>query len=160
MPRGLAQALDIVEGTLFRQEDVDDKVDIVEQNPFALALALDGVGISAEFALHAQLDFISDGLRLPLVGPAGDEKEVGEAGIDCVELEDADVLRLLFLAGRCCRGHHLTGALGNHSFGARRGRGGGFLRWTGLGCPAGLDCWTRLGCGLYTASGCRSLRAR
>ena len=40
MPRGLAQALDIVEGALLREKDVDDEVDVVEQDPFALALAL------------------------------------------------------------------------------------------------------------------------
>ena len=45
---GLAQPFDVVEGAALGQEDVDHEVHVVEQNPLAVAAALDGVGEDAE----------------------------------------------------------------------------------------------------------------
>ena len=63
MPGGFAQPLNVVEGALFGEEDVDDEVDVVEQDPLAETLAFDGVGIGAEVALQAHLNLIGDGRR-------------------------------------------------------------------------------------------------
>ena len=119
---GFAQALDVVEGALFGEEDVDDEVDVVEEDPFAEALAFDGVGVGVEVAFETELDLVGDGLRLALVGAAGDEEEVGEAGVgDGVEFEDAGVLAFVVVAG--------VGGCRNHAAG---GGGDGVLRcWSG-----------------------------
>jgi hypothetical protein len=96
---GLAQALEAVEGALLGGEDVDDEVDVVHQDPLALAAAFDGVGVDAEVALEADLDLVGDGDVLALVGAVADEEVVGEAALGGVEGEDADVFGLLVFAG-------------------------------------------------------------
>jgi len=99
---GFAQAFEAVERTFFRREDVDDEIDVVHEDPLGLATAFDGVGIGAEVALQADLDFVGDGDVLALVGAVADEEVVGEAALGRVECEDADVFGFFVFAG--CRG--------------------------------------------------------
>src|SRR5579863_5550125 len=98
-PGGFAEPLDVVERAPLGQEDVDDKIHIIEQNPFSLAASLDGIGQGAEVALEAELDLVGDGYGLAIVGRRGHEEKVGKAGIDGVELQDAGVLAFLVFAG-------------------------------------------------------------
>ena len=86
-------------GALFGGEDVDDEVDVVHQDPLALAPAFDGVGVGAEVALETDFDLVGDGDVLAVVGAIADEEVVGEAGFTGVERKDADVFRLLVFAG-------------------------------------------------------------
>ncbi len=51
---GLAQALDVAKGAASGEKDVHHEVHVVEQNPLAVAAALDGVGVDGEVALEAQ----------------------------------------------------------------------------------------------------------
>src|SRR3954447_16062228 len=148
MPRRLPQALDIVEGSFFGKEDVDNEVNVVEQDPFAKTLAFYGVGIGAEIALQTYFDLVRNGLCLPLVGAAGDEEEVGEASIYGIELEDAGVFRLFLITRRrrCC--HHLTRGLGDRALFCGRGYRCRFLL-----------CRTGFRCRLRTLSGWSFLRA-
>jgi len=97
-PRGFAQAFDVVEGALFREEDVDDDVDVVEEDPFGLATAFDGGGVETEFLLEAHLDLVGDGDDLTIVGGGGDEEEVGETGVCGIEFEDASVFAFFVFA--------------------------------------------------------------
>src|SRR5208337_1423189 len=86
------QPFNVVEGAALGEKDVDDKVHIVEENPFAVAAALDGVGVDAELLFELVLDFVGDGYGLAVVGGGGNEEKVREAGINGVELEDAGIL--------------------------------------------------------------------
>ena len=96
---GFAQALEAVEGALLRGEDVDDEVDVVHQDPLALAAAFDGVGIDSEVALEADFDLVGDGAVLALVGAVADEEVVGEAALGGVEGHDANIFSFLVFAG-------------------------------------------------------------
>ena len=40
---------------------MDDEVDVVHEDPLGLAAAFDRVGIGAEVAFEADLDFVGDG---------------------------------------------------------------------------------------------------
>ena len=97
---GLPQPFEAVVGALLGQKDVDDEVDIVHQDPFALAAALDRVRKGREVALEADLDLVGDSDVLPVVGAVADEKVVGQAALSGVEGKNLDILRLLILAGR------------------------------------------------------------
>ncbi len=81
---------------------MDDEVDVVHENPLALAAALDGGGIGAEVALEADLDFVGDGGVLAVGGAVADEEVVGEAGLAGIEREDADVLGFFVFGGGGC----------------------------------------------------------
>ena len=81
---------------------MDDKVHIVEENPFAVTAALDGVGIDAELLFELVLDFVGDGYGLAVVGGRGNQEEVGEAGVNGIELEDAGVLALFVFTDLGC----------------------------------------------------------
>ena len=72
---------------------MDDKVHIVEENPVALAAALDGVRNNAELLLEPVLDLVGDGDGLAVIGGRGDQKEVGKARVDGVQLENAGVFK-------------------------------------------------------------------
>jgi hypothetical protein len=81
---------------------VDDEVDVVHEDPLALAAAFDGVGVGVELSLEADFDLIGDGDVLALVGSVADEEVVGEAALGGVEREDADVFGFfVFTGGRC-----------------------------------------------------------
>ena len=82
---------------------MDDEVDVVHEDPFALAAAFDGVGVDAEFAFEAEFDLVGDGYVLSVVGSVADEEVVGESALGGVESEDANVFGFFVFAG-CCRG--------------------------------------------------------
>ena len=65
---GLAQAFNVIEGAALGEKDVDHEVHIVEENPFAVTAALDGVGKDAEILLEAMLDLIGDSDGLAVIG--------------------------------------------------------------------------------------------
>ena len=96
---GFAQALEAVEGALFGGEDVDDEVDVVHEDPLALAAAFDGVGIGVEVALEAELDLVGDGYVLAVVGSVADEEVIGEPALGWIEGEDADVFCFFVFSG-------------------------------------------------------------
>jgi hypothetical protein len=60
---------------------VDDEVDIIHQDPVALAAAFDRIGIGAEFALQANFDLITDRDVLAIVGAVSDEEVVGQTAL-------------------------------------------------------------------------------
>ena len=47
---------------------MNHKIHVVEQNPLAIASALNRVGISPKVVFQTQLDLIGNGNGLPLVG--------------------------------------------------------------------------------------------
>jgi hypothetical protein len=79
------------------REDVEDDVDVVGDDPLALALALDGVGEEPLVAvLEAVAHLVDDRLRLPRVLARADDEEVGVCA-HRPHVEDHDVLRQLLL---------------------------------------------------------------
>ena len=78
---------------------MDDDVDVVEEDPFALAAAFDRGGVEAVFLLEAELDFVGDGDDLTVVGRGGDEEEIGEARVGGIEFEDPGVFAFFIVAG-------------------------------------------------------------
>ena len=97
---GLAQALDVIEGAPLGQKDVRDEIHVVEEDPFTLAAAFDGIGQDAEFPLEAEFDLVGDGDGLAVIGCRGNKEKVGKAGVDRIEFEDAGVFALFVLTGR------------------------------------------------------------
>jgi hypothetical protein len=96
---GFAEAFDVVKGALFGEEDVNDDVDVVEENPLGLAAPFDRMCVEAELFFEAEFDFVGDGDDLSIIGGRGDEEEVGEPGVCRVELEDASVFAFFVFAG-------------------------------------------------------------
>src|ERR1700679_1662019 len=80
---------------------MNDEIDIIHQDPLTLATAFDRVGIGAKVALETNLDFIGDRYILTVTETGADEKVVGQAALGWVERENANILRLLFLASSC-----------------------------------------------------------
>ena len=111
---GGAQAFQAIIGAFFGQEDVDDEVDIVHQDPLALAAAFYRIGVGAVLPLQSKLDLIGDGHGLPVVGACADEEVVCETALGGIERENADIFRFLFIAGFGSRGKHLSGFDGRH----------------------------------------------
>ena len=96
---GLTQPLKTIKSPLFRGKYMDDEVDVVHQNPFALATAFDRVRINAKLALEAELDLVGDRNILAIVSAVADKKVVGEAALRGIEGEDANVFSFLVFAG-------------------------------------------------------------
>ena len=113
----LAQTLDVVEGAAIAQEDVDHEIDVVHQDPLAGAAALNRVGIGAEVALEAQLNFVGDSLGLAVVGRAGDEEKIRKGRVCRIQLENSCVFALLLVAGRYGGQHHPAGFGQCHAWG-------------------------------------------
>jgi len=65
--RRFAEALDVVEGAALGEEDVDNEVNVIEEDPTALTAAFDGVGVGTKVAFENELDFVGNGLCLPVV---------------------------------------------------------------------------------------------
>jgi hypothetical protein len=78
---------------------MDDEIHVVEQYPLGLLVALDADGPEAGFLAKSLLDFIRDGLNLPGVATAADDKKIGEGAGSLVQLEDRHFLGFFFLAG-------------------------------------------------------------
>ena len=76
---------------------MQDDVEVVGDDPVALALALDGVGEDPLLAvLEAVADLVDDRLRLPRVLAGADDEVVGVRA-HRPHVEDHDVLRQLLL---------------------------------------------------------------
>ena len=96
---GLPEALEIVVPAGVLGEDVNNEVDVIEQNPLGLVVALGVRGVEAEAALKTELDFVGNGLDLARVGAAAENEIVGEGAGVFVEFEDGDVFGFLVLGG-------------------------------------------------------------
>ena len=77
-----------------------DKVNVIKQDPVTLTAALNGIGHDAKFLLELVLNFVGNRDRLTVIGSRGDQKEVGQAGVDGVEFENAGVFAFFIFAGR------------------------------------------------------------
>jgi len=94
----LAQALDVVEGALLGEEDVDDDVNVVQEYPLGLTATFDGGGVETELLFETHLNFVGDGDNLTIIGSGGDEKEIGETGVCRIEFEDTGILAFFVVA--------------------------------------------------------------
>ena len=68
---------------------MDHEVDVVEQDPLGLAIALDVGGVEAGF-FQAKFDFVGDGLDLARVSSAADHEVIGESSGTFFEFQDGD----------------------------------------------------------------------
>jgi hypothetical protein len=76
------------------------KVHVVEQNPVALAAALNGVGENAELLLEPVLDLVGDGNGLAVVRGRGDQKKVRQARVNRVQFQNAGILAFFVFTDR------------------------------------------------------------
>jgi hypothetical protein len=76
---------------------MDDKVDIVEQYPLRLFVAL-GVSHAQPKCLQPLIHRVGNGLDLPWITPAAHHKIVGERSRILFQFEDGYVVRLFVLA--------------------------------------------------------------
>ena len=76
---------------------MNQKIAVVAENPLALIVAFNAVG---DFAALFQVEMygVGDGLVLPGVGSAADDKVVSEGG-NGGQVEHQNILRLLFACG-------------------------------------------------------------
>jgi hypothetical protein len=75
---------------------VQDDVEVVDEDPVPLPLALDRTRAQLVLPLEAIADLADDRLRLPGVAPGAQHEEVG-IDADRPQVEDDDVLRQLLL---------------------------------------------------------------
>ena len=117
----LPQPLQGVEDALLAVLDVDDDVDVVEQDPAGLAVALAAHRLGAELLLQPLLDLVDDRLDLAVVGRGGQQEGVRDRQ-HVADVVGDDVVREL-VGGRLCGGvDELDGAVsGGHytAFGRR-----------------------------------------
>jgi len=74
-------------------EDVDDHVGIVDYDPLAHGVAVDGVRLHLVVELEAALDLAGDGLEVGLGGSAANDEKIGKAG-DAAQIQGNDVFSL------------------------------------------------------------------
>jgi len=94
---------------------MDYKIDVIEQHPFGLFVALD-VRRADPGLPESLLYLIGDGLNLPRVATGANNEEIGESARGLVQLEYRKLLGLFRLA-RLHRFIHLflyVGLLGRH----------------------------------------------
>jgi len=103
MLRRLPQTFEIVELARLLGENMDDEIRVIDQDPFALFVAL-GVGWAHPRGLQTQLDLVCDGLHLPRVGAAAKDEVVGKCSGALFHLEDGKFFRFFVEAGLngCC----------------------------------------------------------
>lgn len=82
----------------FGGKDVNQKVAVVGQHPFRLAVAFHAGRQFTGLLFELDSDFFADGLDLPLIGSGADHKEISEGG-DSGEIEYFDVGRLFGFGG-------------------------------------------------------------
>jgi hypothetical protein len=88
------ELLEAVVAARLRGEDVEDDVQVVDEDPVSLAIALDRPRRHAVVALQALADLVIDRLRLASVPARAEDEEVRIRG-DRPQIEDDDVLRQL-----------------------------------------------------------------
>jgi hypothetical protein len=76
---------------------VDHEVNIVQQHPLSLLVALDRVGMDSGLP-ESLLYLIRDGLNLPWVATRTDDEVIGECSGGLVHLQYGDVFGLLGLS--------------------------------------------------------------
>ena len=88
------QILERIEAARLGREDVQDDVEIVGDDPVAVALAVGGARKQL-LALHAEMDLVRDRLGLARVATGADDEVVGEDA-DRAHVENDDVFGQLF----------------------------------------------------------------
>jgi hypothetical protein len=82
------EAFEVVVGPLFLEEDVDDEVDEVQEDPARVAFSLAAQG-SGTFGAAGALDLFGDGADLAVAVARADDEVVGDdQGLGDVEDED------------------------------------------------------------------------
>ncbi len=81
---------------------MDNKVNVVEEDPIALATALNGVGVDAVVALEGEFYFVGNGLGLAVVECRSDQEEVGETRVNRVQFEDAGIFAFFVFTNFGC----------------------------------------------------------
>src|SRR5579864_3765276 len=95
---GFPEPFEIVELARFVRKHVNDKVDVVEQNPLSLFVSLDIVGAEA-CGLKAEFDLVGDGLNLPRVGTAAQNKVVGKRARAFLHFQNGELFGFFLEAG-------------------------------------------------------------
>jgi hypothetical protein len=94
------ETLEIVKGPCGGQEDVNDEIAIILEDPLGVFVSLDADRHLAA-VLHLQVNFIADGLVLAGIVAGADQKIICKTG-DLSKIQDHNVLRLLGLSGPNC----------------------------------------------------------
>ena len=92
------QALEPVELPSVFDEDVNDEVDVVHQNPFAGAQSLDVRGTALQLPAQALLDRPGDRDDLPIRVAVANDEVVGEVA-ETAEVKNDEILGLLVECG-------------------------------------------------------------
>jgi hypothetical protein len=92
---------------------VDYEIHVIEQHPLRLAVAFHMGGMETH-AGESLLYFIRDGLDLPRVATAGNDKIIGERRRLSVHLQDGEILCLFRLGGADCLRYSLPQLAGFH----------------------------------------------
>jgi hypothetical protein len=96
------ETFQVVVGTGACQENVNDEVAVVLENPLGVFVAFDADRKLA-LLLQFQVNFIADGLILPRAAAGTDQEVVGKSG-DFLKIEDDNLLRFLGLRrSSCCK---------------------------------------------------------
>jgi hypothetical protein len=90
------QLFEAVVAPRLRRKDVKDDVEVVDQDPVALALAFDRARPQLVLLFQTLAHLVDDRFCLPRVAPAAQHEEVGVDG-DRPQVEDDDVLCQLLL---------------------------------------------------------------
>jgi len=77
---------------------VDYKVDIINQHPLGLVVALD-VCRAQSRVFQAQFYFVGNGLNLPRISPAAQHEVVGKRSRPFLHFQDTEFFALFFKAG-------------------------------------------------------------
>lgn len=94
-PRGIApEIFKAVDPTLLGVEDVHEHFVVIDHNPLARGIPVDGVRPHAMIIAELILDLARDGLEMRLGGAGADDEEVGQAG-DIAQVDRNDVFGLL-----------------------------------------------------------------
>lgn len=94
---GVPEAFEVVVGPLFGGEEVEDDVAVVQEHPAGVRVALAAHGLHL-FGGQGFFDGVDDGVHLAGGAGGGEDKIIGE-GRDAADVQQQDVLRLLFGEG-------------------------------------------------------------
>jgi hypothetical protein len=91
------KAFEIIQSPGAIQEDVDQVIAVIHQDPLGVPVAFNTHGRVPKF-FQIELNSVADRLVLASTGAGADDKEIGKTGY-VAKIEDADVLGLLFFRG-------------------------------------------------------------